>query len=181
MDLENMTIGERIEEFAKRKNMSIRKLALSAGIPYTTLYSIVNRKSDRVDSEKVAKIANALGIDHTILFFGKTREKMMREMDEELESFEAEKRGRLLSAFAIEHPLFINALKSVGVSIRLEGKNMYADFEDESLRISVEDLERLLSYAYDNFIMCINHGLGLNIIGKLTDRSPSTADIEEEG
>ena len=76
MDLENMTVGERIEEFAKRKNMSIRKLALSAGIPYTTLYYIVNRKSDRVDSEKVAKIANALGIDHTILFFGKMREKM---------------------------------------------------------------------------------------------------------
>lgn len=76
MDLENMTVGERIEEFAKRKNMSIRKLALSAGIPYTTLYSVVKRKSDRVDSEKLAKIANALGMEHTMLFFGKMREKM---------------------------------------------------------------------------------------------------------
>lgn len=178
MDLENMTVGERIEEFAKRKNMSIRKLALSAGIPYTTLYSVVKRKSDRVDSEKLAKIANALGIDHTILIFGKTREKMIREMDEESERIESEKIGRLLSAFAIEHPMFINALKSVGVSIRLEGKNMYADFEEESLRITVADLESLLSYVYDNFIMCINHGLGLNIIGKLGDRSPSVADIE---
>lgn len=79
MDLENMTVGERIGELAKIKNMSIRKLALSAGMPYTTLYSIVRRKSDRVDSEKLAKIANALGMDHTILFFGKAREVKMRE------------------------------------------------------------------------------------------------------
>lgn len=58
-----MTTGERIGQIAKEKGLSLRKLAVFAGVPYNTVYSAVRRKSDRVDRKIVEKIAKALNID----------------------------------------------------------------------------------------------------------------------
>lgn len=57
-----MSIGERIGLFASEKGINLRQLALKAGISYNTLYSIVKRKSSRVDYETMQKIADALEI-----------------------------------------------------------------------------------------------------------------------
>lgn len=57
-----MSIGERIGLFASEKGINLRQLALKAGISYNTLYSIVKRKSSRVDYEAMQKIADALEI-----------------------------------------------------------------------------------------------------------------------
>ena len=57
-----MSIGEQIGLFANEKGINLRQLALKAGISYNTLYSIVKRKSSRVDYETMKKIADALGI-----------------------------------------------------------------------------------------------------------------------
>ena len=58
-----MTTGERIEQLAKERGLSIHKLAVLAGVSYNTLYSAVKRKSDRVDRKTVEKVAKALGVD----------------------------------------------------------------------------------------------------------------------
>lgn len=58
-----MGIGERIRVLCARKGLSIRQLAIKAGIPYTTLYSAVRRNSDSMDTEALKKVANALGVD----------------------------------------------------------------------------------------------------------------------
>ena len=60
-----MTTGERIEQLAKERGLSIHKLASLAGVSYNTLYSAVKRKSDRVDRKTVEKVAKALGVDVT--------------------------------------------------------------------------------------------------------------------
>lgn len=57
-----MSIGERIGLFANEKGINLRQLALKAGISYNTLYSIVKRKSSRVDYETTQRIADALEI-----------------------------------------------------------------------------------------------------------------------
>lgn len=58
-----MTTGERIEKLAVERGLSLRKLAMLAGVPYNTVYSAVKRKSDRVDRKIVEKIAKALDVD----------------------------------------------------------------------------------------------------------------------
>ena len=58
-----MTTGERIEALAKDRGISLRKLATMSDVPYTTIYSAVKRKSDRVDRSIIDKISNAFGID----------------------------------------------------------------------------------------------------------------------
>ena len=58
-----MTTGERIEQLAKERGMSLHKVATLAGVSYNTVYSAVKRKSDRVDRKIVEKIAKALDVD----------------------------------------------------------------------------------------------------------------------
>lgn len=57
-----MSIGERIGLFASEKGINLRQLAIKADISYNTLYSIVKRKSSRVDYETMQKIADALEV-----------------------------------------------------------------------------------------------------------------------
>ena len=58
-----MTTGERIRQLADERGISIHKLASLAGVSYNTLYSVVRRKSDRVDLTTVEKVANVFNID----------------------------------------------------------------------------------------------------------------------
>lgn len=64
-----MTTGQRIGELAKTKGINLHKLADDAEISYNTLYSIVRRKSDKVDLDTVRKIALALDV-HPIEILG---------------------------------------------------------------------------------------------------------------
>lgn len=64
-----MTTGKKIGELAKKKGINLHKLAEQAEISYNTLYSIVKRKSSKVDMETVRKIALALDV-HPIEIMG---------------------------------------------------------------------------------------------------------------
>lgn len=57
-----MTVGERIGIYAQEKNINLHKLSKNAGVSYNTLYSIVRRKSDKIDADILAKVAKALEI-----------------------------------------------------------------------------------------------------------------------
>lgn len=57
-----MGIGKRIQELCKKRGLSIRKLSIMANVPYSTLYSIIKRDSDGVDSETISRIAKALNV-----------------------------------------------------------------------------------------------------------------------
>lgn len=58
-----MGVGNRIEALCADKGLSIRKLALTADVPYSTLYSAIKRNSNRIDLDTLKKIANALGVE----------------------------------------------------------------------------------------------------------------------
>lgn len=58
-----MGIGKRIGTICAQHGMSIRQLAIKAGVPYTTMYSAIKRDSDSMDFETLKKIANALGVE----------------------------------------------------------------------------------------------------------------------
>ena len=57
-----MKPGEKIGKLAQDQGISLRKLAITADVPYNTLYAIVKRKSERVDVGTLMSIAKALGV-----------------------------------------------------------------------------------------------------------------------
>ena len=63
-----MGVGSRIGAICKKKEMSLRKLSIDSGIPYSTLYSAVKRDSSGIDVNTVQKIAKTLGISWYELF-----------------------------------------------------------------------------------------------------------------
>lgn len=71
-----MTTGENIGRIANEKGISLRKLSILSGIPYTTLYSIVKRKSDKIDIDILRKIALALDL-HPIEIMGERPASMV--------------------------------------------------------------------------------------------------------
>lgn len=101
-----MTTGERIKDAAEEKKMNLHQLAVKAGISYNTLYSIVRRRSDKVDVETLRKIALALEM-HPIEIMGDDQmdmvsygmdlfQRAMQSSKETITAFENDKRSQLL-------------------------------------------------------------------------------------
>ena len=63
-----MGVGSRIGAICKKKEISLRKLSIDSGVPYSTLYSAVKRDSSGIDVNTVQKIAEALGVSWYELF-----------------------------------------------------------------------------------------------------------------
>ena len=59
---EDLSIGERIGELAAAQKINLKELSRKADVPYTTLYAIVNRKSNRVQKGTLHRVAHALGV-----------------------------------------------------------------------------------------------------------------------
>lgn len=70
-----MGVGKRIHEKAVEKGIKIRRLADTAGVPYSTLYSICKRDSDRISQEIALKVASALNVDVNWILYGYTLEE----------------------------------------------------------------------------------------------------------
>lgn len=149
-----MGIGERIDEQRTKDGLSVRQLAMKANIPYSTLYAIIKRDSNGVDAGTLKKIADALNISTFELMTGKTLQEFEDETEDELRKFEAGERERQLAIFAIKHPLFIEALTSVGISITIEKKEMYANWDEEgkSAKLTIDDLEELFGRVQSHFL-----------------------------
>lgn len=54
-----MSIGQKIRMEAKKQHLNFKQLALKAGMPYTSFYSILKRDSQRVSAVSLYKIAKA--------------------------------------------------------------------------------------------------------------------------
>ena len=57
-----MRIGQNIKTIAEAKKISIKELSRMVGIPYTTLYNMVNRNTDRFDLGLLEDIARSLDV-----------------------------------------------------------------------------------------------------------------------
>lgn len=58
-----MTIGERIEKIARSQGLTIKELAIRAGYPYSTLYSMLKSKSGRFSTDALRRLADALNVN----------------------------------------------------------------------------------------------------------------------
>lgn len=57
------SIGERIEEIMKKKQISKYKLAKASGVPYTTLVQIISGRTKSPQIDSLRAIANYLDVD----------------------------------------------------------------------------------------------------------------------
>lgn len=57
-----MGIGANIKNVAQKQGISLKELSRRAGIPYTTIYNMVKRDSNRVSPQNIQKIADALSV-----------------------------------------------------------------------------------------------------------------------
>lgn len=57
-----MSVGAKIKKLCDSQKMSVRKLSINAGVPYSTLYSAIQRDSDGIDANALQRLAAALGV-----------------------------------------------------------------------------------------------------------------------
>lgn len=60
-------LSDKLKSILNKRYMSIHKLSILSGVPYSTLYSIIKRDTEKVDPEIITKVAKALGIDESEL------------------------------------------------------------------------------------------------------------------
>ncbi|MBD3331004.1 helix-turn-helix domain-containing protein [Candidatus Peregrinibacteria bacterium] len=72
MDIQKVTIGEKIKKWRKIKEMTQDELSKKADIPYPTLVKIESGAVNNPSIETMMKIANGLGVtlDELIGFIG---------------------------------------------------------------------------------------------------------------
>ena len=63
-----MKAGEKIAKAAKSKGMNLHQLAIKADVPYNTLYAIVRRKSGKIDTSIIKRLADALDVHYFDLY-----------------------------------------------------------------------------------------------------------------
>ena len=68
-------VGEVIKEEIDRQGRNMKEVALSAGVPYTTLYALCTRKSLGANMKTLSKIAKELGVGNEI-FYGQENSEM---------------------------------------------------------------------------------------------------------
>ncbi|MCD6192142.1 MAG: helix-turn-helix transcriptional regulator [Candidatus Aminicenantes bacterium] len=59
---EKNLIGKRIKQLRQKNNLTQEKLAIKAGVPYTTLTKIESGVIKKPSVQTIAKIAKALGV-----------------------------------------------------------------------------------------------------------------------
>lgn len=63
----DLRLGEYIEFLCDRQGISLHKLSVLSGVSYSTLYSTVKRKSNKIEADTLPKILAALGYGIAIL------------------------------------------------------------------------------------------------------------------
>ena len=111
-------IGKRIKELCEMRGLSIRKLSIMANVPYSTLYSIIKRDSDGVDSETISRIAKALNVSVMDLLIGIDEMFEILSLPEDHKSLDA--LAARLQSGAERWKAFITSIQAVGYDIDIE-------------------------------------------------------------
>ena len=133
-----MGIGSRIDAIRKEKKLSLRKLSIDSGIPYSTLYSAVKRDSTGIDFETLKKIAAVLDVPwYTLISDNSDKQAEMIETD------------NLISKMHDSHSKFMQELPNlfnVDMFREVELEKLVKDYEalnEEGQQVAVERVHEL--------------------------------------
>lgn len=117
-----MNTGEIIGKFAKERGKNIHQLAAEAGVPYTTLYAVVKRKSARVSQDIIRRVALALDVPEYMLLSGDNNINIPR-ADQKPKDQRIERRLDALEQVAFISYLLTVALPDIFPDLPDEDKN----------------------------------------------------------
>ncbi len=117
-----MNTGEIIGKFAEERGKNIHQLAAEAGVPYTTLYAVVKRKSARVSQDIIHRVALALEVPDYMLLSGDNNINIPR-ADQKPKDQKIERRLDVLEQVAFISYLFTVALPDIFPDLPDENKN----------------------------------------------------------
>lgn len=100
-----MGLGKRIYEECKRKNMTLRQLAIKSDVPYSTLYSAVKRDSDGMDIGTVTRLAHSLEISEAYLMGWEEQAEPKRPIPPGFEPLPKMRKVPLIGAIACGDPI----------------------------------------------------------------------------
>lgn len=131
-----MGVGAKIKEYAKKQGISLRQLSIQADVPYSTLYSAVQRDSNSMNIEILKKIAYALGTHLPVLLSAdEVLEVLKKESANEVEfRHNAE---QLLGEMEQEADKFLEEqlLAKIG-RLNTDGKEKVAEYIEDLLEVS---------------------------------------------
>ena len=73
-----MKFGEKLEQLLAEKNIKITELSKQTGIPASTLYSAIQRNSEKISLESIRKVCKALDISILVFFEDEPRPRKPR-------------------------------------------------------------------------------------------------------
>ncbi|XLP22012.1 helix-turn-helix domain-containing protein [Bacillus toyonensis] len=81
-----MTLGNRVRDIRKQKNITQEKLAKKLDFSHASAISFIENGKRRLDAEKIPTLANALGVSINELFFAQNVVVMTTKETEEKEN-----------------------------------------------------------------------------------------------
>lgn len=102
-------LGEKIRDLRKKRGLTLDKLAKAAGLSKSYLWELENRESQKPSAEKLASLADALGVSTEYFLDDDARAPEEKHLDEaffrgykSLKSKEKEQLRKILDAFKNE-------------------------------------------------------------------------------
>lgn len=124
-------VEEKLKDLIIEKYNSVKSFALSIGIPYTTLDSILKRGIDKANVLNIIKICNALGIDVDELSNGQIKPKLKGQDSPSPDAIDVTK----LKNYVPYHPVKVPFLGEIAC-----GEPIYANQEYDSYVITDEGI-----------------------------------------
>lgn len=153
------TIGERIADIATARGFNLHGLASKADVAYNTLYSIVKRKSNRIDPEMLSKIAKALGVSPLLLTTGFSEAEWKEALHYQSIEYENDNRAAWFANMVLNHPYFFQSCEQCSaVSFRFHDNEIFmidAEDEDSEIHVSISDLEKTIGAFHEHINSCI--------------------------
>jgi len=157
-----LVMYDKIENILKDRNISKKQLAEKAGIPYSSLISALNRKSESFSTDYIKKIANALNLPVVELLDQRENEILWAAQhesyaNEKLSKLPPTERVKIISSLgiAVEYISRMNSEQITEFSARLSdmiflyGDMILKNWENERL-LFLEDSTRLNSLGIEH-------------------------------
>ena len=152
-----------LRKLREGKGLTQQQVADYLGVTKATIskYEKGQRRVNHI--EELSKLYN---VEPICILTGKSSDEWKTvedEMDAEMKNHFREEMHQSLSIFLLKHPLFVQALNSVGIYIREENRELFFDWEDMTIEIELSELESLYDKTLQRFLYSIQQDFAIPI------------------
>lgn len=152
-----------LRKLREAKGLTQQQVADCLGVTKATIskYEKGQRRVNHI--EELSKLYN---VEPIYILTGKTSSEWRVIEDDiatEVKDYFREEIQQSISSFLLNHPLFVQALRSVNIYIREENGNLFFDWEDRTVEVEFYELESLYDRAIGDFLYQIQKDFAIPI------------------